>query len=78
MFQMKKATTLQAQVDVLEAMAFTDKVHIKDAFKKDIICKDEQNCQRLVSEPELESLLVQGWHVVMCLPSGKIVVSNER
>jgi integrase len=77
MFQMKKATTLQAQVDVLEAMAFTDKVHIKDAFKKDIICKDEQNCQRLVSEPELETLLTQGWHVVMCLPSGKIVVSNE-
>lgn len=37
----------------------------------------ETNCQRIVSEEELPSLLVKGWSVAAVLPSGKIVVSNE-
>lgn len=40
-------------------------------------CTDGEHCQRVVSEQELETLLAQGWHVVMCLPSGRVVVSNE-
>jgi len=35
------------------------------------------NCQRIVSEEELPSLLVQGWKVSAVLPSGRVVVSNE-
>ena len=77
-FAEKKATTLQAQVDVLEAMAFKDKVHVEGTFKKETVCADGKNCQRLVTEKQLETMLTQGWHVVVCLPSGKIVVSNDR
>ena len=35
------------------------------------------NCQRIVEEQELPSLLAQGWRVSAVLPSGKVVVSNE-
>jgi len=40
-------------------------------------CNDGKNCQRVVSEDELPQLLASGWKVVTCLPSGKIVVTNE-
>jgi len=36
------------------------------------------DCQRIVSEEELPNLLAEGWHVSAVLPSGKVVVSNER
>jgi len=35
------------------------------------------NCQRIVSEEELPSLLAQGWRVSAVLPSGRVVVSKE-
>jgi len=35
------------------------------------------DCQKIVSEEELESYLAKGWRVQAVLPSGKIVVSNE-
>ncbi len=41
-------------------------------------CKDGEHCQRLVTEQDLEVMLAQGWRVVTCLPSGKIVVGNEN
>lgn len=34
------------------------------------------NCQRIVSEEELPSLLAQGWEIRAVLPSGKIVVGT--
>ncbi len=34
------------------------------------------DCQRIVSEEELPSLLAQGWRVSAVLPSGKVVVEN--
>ena len=37
-----------------------------------------RQCQPLVTEVELPKLLAQGWRVVVCLPSGKIVVGNEH
>jgi integrase len=40
-------------------------------------CTDGKHCQRIVTEPEAETLLNQGWHIITCLPSGKIVVSND-
>lgn len=39
-------------------------------------CANGHNCQRIVSEEELPTLLVQGWHVAAVLPSGKVVVSS--
>lgn len=37
-------------------------------------CQNGHNCQCIVSEEELPSLLAQGWRVSAVLPSGKIVV----
>jgi integrase len=64
---------------VKEVLAeFAVNVKVSDSWKKKIIdCNDGKHCQRLVTEQELETLLMQGWHVVVCLPSGKVVVSNE-
>lgn len=50
--------------------------HALTWHRKIVDCTDGKHCQRLVTEAELETLLRQGWHVVVCLPSGKIVVSN--
>jgi hypothetical protein len=36
-----------------------------------------QHCQKIVSEVELEELMVQGWRVAAVPPSGKIVVSSD-
>jgi integrase len=36
------------------------------------------DCQRIVSEEELEGYLAKGWRVQAVLPSGKVVISNER
>jgi len=35
------------------------------------------DCQKIVSEEELEAYLANGWRVQAVLPSGKIVISNE-
>jgi glycyl-tRNA synthetase beta subunit len=72
LFQTKKASTLQAQVSLLEEIA---EAQLKEKANG---CADSEHCQRLVTEQELETLLTQGWNVVLCLPSGKIVVSNDR
>jgi integrase len=37
----------------------------------------EEDCQKVVSEKELEMWLSKGWHVVTVLKSGKVVISNE-
>lgn len=69
--------------DAIEKKGFSDRVITSERFEKQIVkdtgknCSDGEHCQRLVTEQELETLLPQGWHVVTCLPSGKIVVSNE-
>jgi len=39
-------------------------------------CTNGHNCQKIVSEEELPSLLAEGWRVSAVLPSGKIVVEN--
>ena len=39
--------------------------------------ENEADCQKIVTEEELADYLAGGWHPVMTLPSGKIVVSNE-
>jgi hypothetical protein len=49
----------------------------KQVAKNRNVCKDSKNCQRIVSEDELPTLLSGGWRVVTCLSSGKVVVSNE-
>jgi integrase len=36
------------------------------------------DCQRIVSEEELGGYLANGWRVQAVLPSGKVVISNER
>lgn len=72
-FRSKKATTLQAEVNLLEEITKAQEQEKQKANG----CTDGKNCQRVASEAELETLLTQGWHVVLCLPSGKIVVSNE-
>jgi len=40
-------------------------------------CPNGENCQKVVSEEELEDYLSKGWRVSMALPSGKVVISNE-
>jgi len=35
-------------------------------------------CQKIVSEEELAGYLANGWRVQVVLPSGKVVISNER
>jgi integrase len=37
----------------------------------------EEDCQKVVSETELQTWLSKGWHVVSVLKSGKVVISNE-
>ena len=37
----------------------------------------QRDCQKIVSEEELPSLLAQGWRVSVVLPSGKIVVEKN-
>jgi integrase/recombinase XerD len=46
----------------------------KVEFEKE---KKKDDCQRIVSEEELQNLLTQGWRVCAVLPSGRVVVSNE-
>ena len=78
-FRSKKASTIQAEVNLLEEIAEAQRQEQeKQKTQTNGGCADGHNCQRLVNEAELETLLIQGWHVVMCLPSGKIVVGNER
>ena len=76
-FRSKKASTIQAEVNLLEEITEAQKQeHEKQKTQTNGDCADGL-CQRLVNEEQLETLLTQGWHVVMCLPSGKIVVGNE-
>lgn len=73
-FRTKKASTLQAEVSLLEEIAEAQR---KEKEKVNG-CADGDHCQRLVTEEQLEVMFAQGWRVVTCLPSGKIVVSNEH
>ena len=67
----RKATTLDAQIEVLEEINEKPKTATNGG------CPDGEHCQRVVIEDELPGLLMQGWRVAAVLPSGKIVVSNE-
>ena len=75
-FRSKKASTVQAEISLLEEIAEAQRKEQETQTNGD--CVNGQHCQRLVSEEQVESLLTQGWHVVFCLPSGKIIVSNEH
>ena len=75
-FRSKKASTVQAIISLLEEIAEAQRKEQETQTNGD--CVNGQHCQRLVSEEQVESLLTQGWHVVFCLPSGKIIVSNEH
>lgn len=50
---------------------------IRAALEKHKDCKDG-NCQKIVDESELPNLLTDGWRVAAVLPSGKVVVSDEK
>lgn len=39
---------------------------------------ENEDCQRIVTEKELPNYLDRGWHVVLTLPSGKIVVESNN
>jgi hypothetical protein len=39
-------------------------------------CKDDEHCQRVVTEAELPKLLSEGWTANLVLPTGKIVVQK--
>ena len=39
-------------------------------------CHNGVNCQAIVSEEELPSLLAEGWRVSAVLPSGKLIVER--
>jgi integrase len=47
-----------------------------DFKKKKEPCENDK-CQKLIEEKELETHIKDGWHFVATLPSGKILVSNE-
>jgi len=68
-FRGKRVLTLRDEVKVLEEI--TEKTATNGG------CQNGHNCQRIVSEEELPSLLAQGWQVAAVLPSGKVVVGNE-
>ena len=40
-------------------------------------CSNGENCQKVVSEEELEDFLSKGWKVALALSRGKVVISNE-
>lgn len=48
----------------------------KADLKESEDCENGEHCQRVVGEAELASLLSEGWHASLVLPSGKIVVSH--
>jgi len=62
-----------------EQRATMERLRLREKGKKTPKSNDCENgnCQRIVSESELETLLGQGWHFVATLPSGKLLVSNE-
>jgi len=64
--------TIDEQIKLLEALK---KERMKTSTNGG--CQNGHNCQRMVSEEELPSLLAQGWRVVVALPSGRVVVSKE-
>ena len=68
-FQLRKVLTVADQVKVLEELT-------EENTATNGGCQNG-NCQRIVSEEELPSLLAQGWRVSAVLPSGRVVVSNE-
>jgi integrase len=70
-FRSKKARTTEEQVKVLESLT-------EQKTQTNGGCINGQHCQRIASEAELSGLLAQGWRVAAVLPSGKIVVSNEK
>lgn len=67
--------TLAGQVRLLEELT-ESKTQRKTRKSKDD-CADGENCQKIITEAELQTALSRGWHFVSSLPSGKIVVSNE-
>jgi hypothetical protein len=74
LFRSKKITSLSDEVKELEKMIEEYK---RDQQRNANNCADGQNCQRIVSEADLEAMLANGWHVAAVLPSGKIVISND-
>jgi integrase/recombinase XerD len=52
-------------------------VNILSMLKTEKESKHETDCQKIISESELSKFLNDGWKVITCLPSGKIVISNE-
>ena len=68
----KKITTIDEEIAVLEELRKKEKQRTATNGG----CQNG-NCQRIVSEEELPSLLAEGWLVSAVLPSGKVVVSNE-
>jgi integrase len=57
------------QIEALEQM-------IEKKRKPENDCPNGTHCQRVVNEEELPSLLSEGWHASLVLPSGKVVVSR--
>jgi len=47
-------------------------------MRKGAIKERSMDCQKIVSEEELERHLASGWQVKAVLPSGRVVISNER
>jgi hypothetical protein len=75
-FRAKKITALADEVKELEKMV-EEYQQQQDQQRNANNCADGQNCQRIVSETDLEAMLARGWHVAAVLPSGKMVVSSD-
>jgi hypothetical protein len=70
----ERLRALQEEQEKLKAQYFLRSKTTARKPKSD--CADG-NCQKIVAEEELESLLSQGYHFVATLPSGKVVISND-
>jgi len=67
---------IQKIIEILRTGKYSVK-QIPDIVKKVLAEKEASDCQKIVSESELEEYLQKGWEIKAVLPSGRIVVSNE-
>jgi hypothetical protein len=82
---LKKAKTVEEIDEAMKTAATeTEEKQKEDKLRKNTLKppmaskeNGEEDCQRIITENDLEKWLSRGWHVQAVLPSGKIVVSNE-
>lgn len=68
---------MKGELKLKEKRKKISSLRLKEKHRLVAAKEKNEDCQKIITEKELEDWLAKGWHVEAVLPSGKIVISNE-